>query len=85
LKAKEDKNFMNLEEIKEIIEKDGGKFIIVENGQPIMVILSFDDYKNRLGTQKTLLPKETKPQKEVQRALPKELEDEELKIDDLPL
>lgn len=39
---------MNLDEIKEIIEKDRGKFIIVEDGKPTMVVISFDDYKNLL-------------------------------------
>jgi len=39
---------MNWEEIKEIIEVDGGKFIIVENGKPILVITNFENYKNKL-------------------------------------
>jgi len=39
---------MNLDEIKEIIENDGGKLIIVENGKPSMVIMGFEDYKNKI-------------------------------------
>ncbi len=36
---------MNLDEIKNLIEKDGGKFIIVENGRPVLTVMSFGDYK----------------------------------------
>jgi PHD/YefM family antitoxin component YafN of YafNO toxin-antitoxin module len=80
---------MNLEEIKEIIRKSGGKFIIVENGKPEMVIMSFEDFKRDLEESKTSIsgarakdeiidsPKE-KPE------LPEELEEEPLKIEDLP-
>lgn len=39
---------MNLDEIKEIIQADGGKFIIVEKGEPVMVIIDFEDYKKIL-------------------------------------
>jgi len=42
-------NNMDLNEIKEIIKKDNGKFIIVEDGEPTMVILSFGDYQKILG------------------------------------
>lgn len=65
---------MDLNEIKKLIEEDGGKIIIVEHGEPIMVVTSFDDYrKNR-----------TKPEKKLQKPMPKELEEEDLKIEDLP-
>ncbi|MCK4354993.1 hypothetical protein KAW43_01405 [Candidatus Parcubacteria bacterium] len=36
---------MNLDEIKNLIEKDGGKFIIVEDGRPVLTVMSFGDYK----------------------------------------
>lgn len=65
---------MDLNEIKKLIEEDGGKIIIVEHGEPIMVVTSFDDYrKNR-----------TKLEKKSQKPMPKELEEEDLKIEDLP-
>ena len=41
---------MDLNEIKSIIEIDGGKFIIVENDKPKLVVISFDDYKKYLET-----------------------------------
>lgn len=65
---------MDLNEIKKIIEEDGGKFIIVENGKPVMVITSFADYT------KKKLPSE----KKVEKATPQESAEEELKIEDLP-
>ena len=36
---------MTLDEIKNLIKLDGGKFIIVENGKPVLMVMSFDDYK----------------------------------------
>ena len=39
---------MTLDEIKNLIEADKGKFIIVENGKPLLVVMSFDDYKKIL-------------------------------------
>ncbi|MBI2626301.1 MAG: hypothetical protein HYW69_01765, partial [Candidatus Nealsonbacteria bacterium] len=39
---------MDFDEIKNLIEIDGGKFIIVENGKPTIVIASFEEYKKKL-------------------------------------
>jgi len=65
---------MDLNEIKKLIETEDGKIIIVENGEPVMVVISFADYmKNK-----------AKPEKKVQKPMPKELEEEDLKIEDLP-
>lgn len=41
---------MNLDEIKEIIQKEGGKIVIVENDRPQLVIMSFEEYKGKLQT-----------------------------------
>jgi len=74
---------MDLNEIKEIIKAEGGKFIIVENGKPVMTITSYEDFKKRIKGLKVKNPIRlalAKPQK----PLPKELEEEELKIEDLP-
>ena len=67
---------MDLNEIKQLIESDGGKFIIVENGKPLMVIISFEEYK------KKFINKENNP---VKKPISKELQDGELKLEDLPL
>lgn len=71
---------MDFEEIKNLIEIDGGKFIIVENGKPAMVITGFEEYKKKLipSFAKATAGKEKKP-------IPKELESEPLKLEDLPL
>jgi PHD/YefM family antitoxin component YafN of YafNO toxin-antitoxin module len=70
---------MDLNEIKKLIEIDGGKFIIVENGEPVMVMMSFEEYRKKLNL------KEEKPIVKETKELPKELEEEELKVEDLPL
>lgn len=67
---------MNLDEIKNLIETDGGKFIIIENGKPIMVVTSFEEYKNKLFNKKA--GREERP-------IPKELAEEALGLEDLPL
>jgi hypothetical protein len=67
---------MDFEEIKKIIEEDGAKFIIVENGKPIMVITSFADYKKKL--------KSVEPGRKNVQPPSQETGEEELKIEDLP-
>jgi PHD/YefM family antitoxin component YafN of YafNO toxin-antitoxin module len=69
---------MDLNEIKNLIEIDGGKFIIIENGKPAMVVVSFEEYKKKLTGRKNHLQTIVNPS-------PKELQSEELKLDDLPL
>jgi len=71
---------MDLNEIKKLIDEDGGKIIIVENGEPVMVVTSFADYKRgRVKSEPKPKPKENNP-----KPLPAELSGEELKIEDLP-
>ncbi|MBI2450496.1 MAG: hypothetical protein HYV47_03100 [Candidatus Nealsonbacteria bacterium] len=72
---------MDINEIKNLIEIDGGKFIIVENGKPTMVVTSFEDYK------KKLVEKRNNPvsAKREEKPIPKELESEPLRLEDLPL
>ncbi len=69
---------MDINEIKNLIEIDGGKFIVVENGKPVFVIISFEEYK------KKLTPKKENPV-QVVSPTPKELQSEDLKLEDLPL
>ena len=70
---------MDLNEIKNIIEVDGGKFIIIEEGKPTLLIMSFEDYK------KSLKSKEQKKifQQEKNSSTPSPSK-EELTIEDLP-
>lgn len=66
---------MDLNELKEIIELDGGKFIIVENGKPIFVISSFAEYKKRLKLQNLAVKNKNSESKN----------SEDLTIEDLPV
>ena len=70
---------MDLNEIKKIVEADGGKFIIVENGEPVMVVTGFEEYKRKLGLSGNDSGEKNK------KEVPEELKDEELKVEDLPL
>lgn len=38
---------MDFNELKNLIQQEGGKIIVVENGKPVMVVLSFEDFKAR--------------------------------------
>lgn len=83
--------FMDLREIKEIIKADGGKFIIIEDDKPAFVIMSFEDFKKRLQMKENAATRgeirevrEAREEKESNREIPKELEDEPLKIEDIP-
>lgn len=86
---------MDLNEIKEIIKADGGKFIIVENDKPEFVVMSFDDFKKGLIKKNDNAEKNHNPQiqkikkenygmREGENEIPEELEDEPLKIEDIP-
>jgi hypothetical protein len=71
---------MTLDEIKKIIEDGKGRIIVVENGKPAMVIMNFEDFKNS----KKNCPVSFASFPNLKKELPKELEEEELKIEDLP-
>jgi hypothetical protein len=68
---------MDLKEIKKIIEEEGGKIIVTSEDGPALVIMSLADYRGK---------KEVKIENKVEVApkVPRELESESLKIDDLP-
>ena len=71
---------MDFNEIKNLIQQEGGKIIIVENGRPVMVVLSFEDFKARNSNKKiqAQAPLLQEPQNNNEN-------EEELTIDDLPL
>jgi hypothetical protein len=86
LRVKENKD-MDFEEIKKIMAADGGKFIIIEDGKPIMVIISFEDYKSKLNpsfSKKTVASKSKieKPDQNRENDLKSE---DDFTVDDLPL
>lgn len=39
---------MDLEQIKRFIPKEGERYIFVENGEPLVVLVSFQDYQKNL-------------------------------------
>ena len=69
---------MDFNELKNLIQQEGGKIIVVENGKPVMVVLSFEDFKARNKKTASQAPPE-EPQNNNGN------NDEELTIDDLPL
>ncbi len=74
---------MDIDEIKQIIENGEAKVVIVENGKPVMVVMNFDEYKKSL--KKNNSPKLFSFSNfNLDKHLPEELQEEELKIEDLP-
>lgn len=70
---------MDLNEIKNLIGEDGGKLVIVENGEPVLIVTSYADYKKG---KKGLTSRVTES---APKAIPPELAEDDLKIEDLPL
>ena len=67
---------MDLKELQDLLRREKSKIIIVENGEPLMVILPYEEYKK----QNTIIENESS------ESLPEENGDqEELTVDDLPL
>ncbi len=65
---------MDIQEIRKIIEEEGGKIIIPGEDSPTLIIMNLEDYRKE---------KEIKHQSKKNNP-PKELEKESLTIDDLP-
>lgn len=76
---------MNLNELKHIIEQDGGKVIIVENDRPTMVVMTFEEYKNKFGQSTKVGQLNSMPPRTSSFEPSLKHEAEELTIDDLPL
>ncbi len=68
---------MELKEIQKIIEEEGGKIVLAQENGPTLIIMKLEDYRNK---------KETKAESKNEQIskVPRELETETLKIDDLP-
>ncbi len=80
---------MDLEEIKNLMKLDKGKFIIVEEGKPVLVVVSFEDYKKMVGNPERLFSQQPAPSEksnsEVQDFSSEETDEESLNIEDLPV
>lgn len=70
---------MDLNELKKIISGDNSKVIIVENGEPVLVVMDFSEYKKTKGQ-----PVEATNGQKISQTPAKELIEEPLKIEDLP-
>ena len=71
---------MDFKELKDIIQRDGGKVIIVENDKPLLVVMSFEEYRAKIKGQLI------QPERPVQKS--EDLFDQEREgftIDDLPI
>jgi uncharacterized protein with ACT and thioredoxin-like domain len=68
---------MELNEIKRIIEEEGGKIILAQDNGPTLIIMKLEDYRNK---------KEVKVEVKSEQVsrISREIEVESLKIDDLP-
>ena len=68
---------MELNEIKKIIEEEGGKIILADENGPTLIIMKLEDYRAK---------KEVKVESKNEQISksPREFEVESLKIDDLP-
>ena len=67
---------MNIEDIKQFIPGEGEKIILMENGKPVVVLMSFNTYQKEF---KSVQPEETHNNEEVTSERKKELT-----IEDLP-
>ena len=70
---------MKLDKIKNLIEKDGGKFIIVEDGEPILVVMSFGDYEKIINGYKNNPFEQADSMVEQKKEIEREKEVKELK------
>jgi prevent-host-death family protein len=81
---------VNFEELKNLIEKEEGKIIIVEKGEPVAVLISYKDYKKgreggNLAGFASAFSQRMESNSYFPREMPEELKKEELKIEDLPV
>lgn len=40
---------MDLNTLRDIVEKDGGKIFVFEEGRPLLVLMNFESYKKLIG------------------------------------
>ena len=73
---------MDFQELKDIIHRDGGKIIIVENDKPQLVVMSFEEYKKKSAPASSRVERVEPVQKQDDLS---GQEIEGLTIDDLPL
>ncbi|OHA63142.1 MAG: hypothetical protein A2748_03185 [Candidatus Wildermuthbacteria bacterium RIFCSPHIGHO2_01_FULL_45_20] len=87
---------MNIRELKEILDREGGKIVIVEQEKPTLIVMSFDEYQKTPIKQEARMPRKEESSPLYNRsvgdrpvgALPERQRggrEEDLTIDDLPV
>ncbi|MDI6882996.1 MAG: hypothetical protein QMC93_00770 [Patescibacteria group bacterium] len=84
---------MNFNEIKQLISSSRERVIIVEDGKPVMVLLSFEDYWKNFKQNPQVNPETEKTEKTTplfekkatQTDDPEESQEEKIRLEDLPL
>jgi len=79
----EKKNKYMWEKIKKILQKEGGKCIIVEDNQPTYLVMRLEDYEKASAKASSSEMEEVNQDIDEWRAEEKE-ETEEVKVEDLP-
>lgn len=87
---------MDFSQMKKFIPKKGEKYIFIENGEPAMVLISFEDYQEKFNgvnpeteddfqiRQTTIDPLIEQTIKQNQGNFESEAQSQELKLEDLP-
>lgn len=73
---------MDFEQIKNLIPQNGEKYIIVENGKPVLVLLSFEDYQKTFNSKEKKETEQEKTLSLIPQNTPKIKN--ELTLEDLP-
>jgi PHD/YefM family antitoxin component YafN of YafNO toxin-antitoxin module len=75
---------LNLDDLRQLIESEGGKVVIIENGKQPLVLTTLEEYKKAKQAIQPPMSFGTQFAADV-RPVPKEFEEEPLKIEDLPV
>lgn len=75
---------MDFKELRELIETEGGKIILLEEGKAPLVVATLEEYKKAKYSSQPPINFGAQFAADVPQ-LPKELAEEPLKIDDLPV
>lgn len=79
---------MDINEIKKLIKEDRAKIVITDEKGPAIIIMDYAEYKalrdNKPAKQATVIASMPEREEVKEQAIPRELEDEPLKIEDLP-
>lgn len=80
---------MDFNQIKRMLEKEDVKIIIVENGQPLMVISRYRDYQqldlDKKAREIDNIAKKSRETQSTETITREEMPLEELRVEDLPL